>query len=138
MPRILILVAFASLLAGCETTPKHSPIAHVARDSQRRYEIRVDATYWTQGRGPCRLPCLIPAHIATTSWLYTDTIEGRVPASRIILTDERGETEYPVPVQRLRGEILFSHGHMHVALELAKGWYQHHYPVNGDFTLNLK
>lgn len=139
--RTTILIALGSLLAGCETSPKPKPVAHFTHDARGGYEIQLDASYRTCSRGPCRFPSFIPRTFDTTDWIYTKVIEGEIPAAQIVVTHERGKTEYPWPQSRLRGSITFSPGHMRVALDspyYKDGVSIHHYEpysLNGDYTL---
>ena len=142
--RTVISVATGSLLLGCETAPKPKPIAHFNRDAQGKFEIQVEASYQTCDRGPCRLPSLIRQTVETTDWFYTSSMEGEIPAAQIIVTHERGKTEYPWPKSELRGSITFTADHMQVALETPyykdykDGDRIHHYEpyrLNGNYTL---
>jgi hypothetical protein len=144
MSRTLILIALASMVVGCETSPKPNPIAHFTRDAQGRYEIQLDASYRTCSRGPCRFPSLIPRAFEMTDWIYTRAIEGEMPAAEIVVTHERGKTEYPWPQSGLRGSITFTPGRMRVALDspyYEDGVSIHHYEayrLNGDYTLQTQ
>jgi hypothetical protein len=144
MFRILVIVALSTLLVGCETSPKPKPIAHFNHDSQGRYEIQLDASYRTGEHAAGTFPSLISRTVDTTDWIYTSTIEGEIPASQIILTHERGKTEYPWPQQALHGAITFLPGHMHVALQWP--YYKQdgtiyryvQYKLNGDYSLETR
>jgi len=139
--RTIIPIAVGCLLLGCETAPKPKPVAHFARDAKGRYEIQVEASYRTCDRGPCRFPSLIPRTFETTDWFYTSSIEGEIPAAQVVVTHERGKTEYPWPKSKLRGSITFTADHMRVALEspyYKDGVHIHHYEpyrLNGDYIL---
>jgi hypothetical protein len=141
MLRATILLSLGLLLVGCETSPKPKPVAQVARDSQGRYEIRLDASYRTCGHAAGTFPSLIPRTCDLTDWIYTGTIDGQVPASQIILTHERGKTESPWPQKGLRGSVMFLSGRMHVALQCP--YYKRdgtikryvEYELNGDYNL---
>ena len=144
MFRISVIIAFSSLLVGCETSPKPKPIAHLTHDSQGRYEIQLDASYRTCGHVAGTFPSLISRTCDMTDWIYTSTIEGELPASQIILTHERGKTGYPWPQTALHGAVTFSPGHMHVALECP--YYKRdstiyryvQYELNGDYQLETR
>ena len=141
MLRAPIFFALGLLLVGCETSPRPKPVAQIARDSQGRYEIQLDASYRTCDHAAGTFPSLIPRTCDMTDWIYTGTIDGEVPASQIILTHERGKTESPWPKKSLRGSVTFSPGRMHVALECPyhkqDGTIQRYvaYELNGDYGL---
>ncbi len=137
VPTLLMMVA---MLAGCSER-RSSSVAHAARESSGGYEIRLDATEWSLG-GPCNITT--PHKIAESHWIYTDTIQGTVAATNLVLTYERGKTEYPWPQSALRGSVTFSDGWLHVALErpvYVDGVSVDHYdryPLNGDYKLEVK
>jgi len=90
----LIPLIFLSLfLAGCGNALKRNSVAHISPDLRHGYEIELSCSYRSFG-GPCNFPQL-PHRISESHWLYTDRIEGEVSTNHLILTYERGKTEYP-------------------------------------------
>ena len=139
--RFLTIFVTAALLAGC-STHRTSSTAVVTRDPQNRYEIRLDAVEWSAG-GPCNFP-QFPHRIHKTHWIYTPVIVGEVSTNQLILTYERGKTEYPWPQEALRGLVTFTNGHMRVALQLPVFRDDNTisqyvpYELNGDYKLELR
>lgn len=139
--RVIFLAVLSGLWVGCETGPKPKPIAYLRPGVQGNYEIQLDASYRTCLRGPCHFPSLIPRTYYMTDWIYTRAIEGKISAGEIILTHERGKTDYPWPQEGLRGMVTFSQGHMRIALECPN--YKQDgttsrfvpYALNGDYIL---
>jgi len=130
------------LLVGCGESLKRSPIAHASRDPQHGYEIQLDCSYSSMG-GPCNFPQM-PHRVSESHWIYTDRIEGQVSTNHLILTYERGKTEYPWPQEALRGTVTFTNGYMHVDLQtpiFADGTNVSSYVpyrLNGDYKLEIK
>jgi hypothetical protein len=141
MTRFLTILVGTMLLTGC-STHRTSSVAVVTRDAQNRYEIRLDAVEWSMG-GPCNFP-QFPHRIHGSHWIYTPTINGEVATNHLILTYERGKTEYPWPQQALHGTVVFTNGHMGVALQLPyfrdDGSIARYtpYKLNGNYTLEMK
>jgi hypothetical protein len=140
MVRCITILSVIWLLTGC-STHRASSMAVVTRDSQNRYEIRLDATGWSAG-GPCNIS-FVPRRFYESHWIYTTAIEGKVSTNQFILTRERGKTEYPWD-EKASGTITFANGHMHVALGLPyfrdDGTVSHYVPykLNGDYKVELR
>jgi hypothetical protein len=140
MMRLHAILLATVLLAGCSLHPASS-MAVVTRDSQNRYEIRLDATGWSGG-GPCNIS-FVPRRYYESHWIYTTTIEGKLSTNQFILTRQRGKTEYPWD-EKASGTVTFTNGRMHVALGLPyfrdDGNVSHYVPykLNGDYSLELR
>jgi hypothetical protein len=115
MLRTLMSASLGIALAGCQSPPKPSPVAHFTNDDTGRYEIRLDYTYWSWGvGGPCNCLDLFPEKVDMTDWIYTRSIDGQIPANQLIVAGAQGMTSLPTPVS---GSVTFVSGRMHVALE---------------------
>jgi hypothetical protein len=137
VPTLLMIVA---MLTGCAER-RSSSVAYVSRQPSGKYEIRLDATQWSLG-GPCNLTA--PHKIPESHWIYTDTVQGIVPATNLVLTYERGKTEFPWPQSDLRGSITFSDGQLHIGFErpvcvdgVSVDHYER-YPLNGSYKVEVK
>jgi hypothetical protein len=141
MMRFITAIMAVMLLAGCETH-RTSSVAVVTRDAQNRYEIRLDAAEWSMG-GPCNFP-QFPHRLYESHWIYTDRIEGEVSTNHLVLTFWRGATEYPWIQETLRGSVVFTNKHMHVALQLPyfrdDNTIERYVPyeLNGDYKLEMR
>lgn len=129
----------ASSVWGCAGTMV-SRVAHVRPSKRYRYEIEIRANEAVYG-GPCRPPSFIPTYVDTSHWIYTNVLEGTIPAEQIVLTYERGKTDYPWPQSALRGSITISGDAMRIELETPyyrqDSTIKRHdpYRFNGNFTL---
>ncbi len=107
-----------------------------------RYEIRLDKVEWVAG-GPCNIEW--PHRSYGSHWIYTTRIEGDVPADHLVLTYERGKTEYPWPQDGLCGSVTFTNGRMRVLLKIryhpegqeSVNRYMQ-YELNGKYSLRLE
>src|SRR5207237_8740827 len=110
-------------LAGAGA-PRESAVANALKRPEGKWEIRLDAKEWLAG-GPCNIT--FPKRIHISHWIYTDTIEGEVPASRLSLAYEQGTNNIQ---EALHGTITFSNGKMRVDLKIPyfkDGVSVHHY-----------
>src|SRR6266404_6999379 len=114
MRRTVLVVILVLSLTGC-ATHRRSSLAIVTRDSQGRYEIRLDKVEWVAG-GPCNIEW--PHRSYGSHWIYTTRIEGDVPADHVVLTYEQGKTEYPWPQEGLCGSVILTNGRMQVLLKI--------------------
>lgn len=135
----LIACLVALMLSGCVSRYPASDIAHVQQVKPDRYEIRLDYFEWVAG-GPCNIA--FPRKIKVQDWLYVTQMEGTLEASSIILTHERGKTEYPWPQSALRGSLVFTSGSVQVNLQIPQ--YRQDssiekyvpYRLNGSYKIN--
>ena len=138
MRQTVIVATLVLSLTGC-ATHRRSSVATVSQDSQGRYEIRLDKVEWVAG-GPCNIEW--PHRIYPSDWIYTASIDGEIPADHLVLTHERGKTEYPWPQEGLCGSVTFTNGQMQVLLKIL--WHPEgkesvnrymRYNLNGRYTL---
>jgi hypothetical protein len=135
-----IMITGALVLIGVTVIVlrREQAVAHVARDAQGRYEIRLDTCELSFG-GPCNFPT-VPHRIQDADWIYTKTTNGVVQSDHLGLShgkdpDDRWAQE------ALRGTVTFSAGHMKIAFEVPMfdendnivGYQQ--YEHNGDWRL---
>jgi hypothetical protein len=142
MLRRISAIFLVVLLTGCGNDLKRAQVALVSRDPRHGYEIRLDCSYRSFG-GPCNLT-FPPQRVSESHWIYTDKVDGEISTNHLILTYERGKTEYPWPQEALRGTVKFSNGHMRVALQTpifrqddSIARYEA-YKLNGDYKLEMR
>lgn len=142
MARVGFLLCIAILLAGCAGEHRSSSIAHVTRDAQGRYEVKLDYVTWVAG-GPCNFPQL--RHRAFGCyWIYTDSTNGLVPADRVTLAwgNDHDSFRAVAEGEPIHGSLLFSNGTVQVSL-LRPAYpdgvhlkYYRKFFLNGVYTLN--
>jgi hypothetical protein len=108
---VVLFLLLVGLFADCGMH-RESSVAHVSKDSQGLWKIRLDATEWVAG-GPCNIS-LPPSRIHLSHWIYTSTLYGEVPANQLFLTYYDQGTNFPQSA--LRGKVTFSGGKMNVSL----------------------
>lgn len=114
--RRLFAIPLVAAMAACGWPPSIDRVALVASHADYNYEIEIHARVDSYG-GPCN-PSLFPTRIDERHWIYTNRIEGEVPASDLVLTYERDRTKYPWPQSALQGKITFGEGTMRVELDV--------------------
>jgi hypothetical protein len=90
-------------------------VAHVTRDAQRGYEIRLDTSELSFG-GPCNFPTM-PHRIQGADWIYTRTTNGVVRADQLSLSHGK-DPFYRWTQEALRGTITFTGGQMKVEFQV--------------------
>ncbi|WP_286355046.1 hypothetical protein [Geothrix oryzae] len=132
---LAISVLFAPALAAA---PKR--VAQVRKIGVNKYEIELRYSGQDYG-GPCE-PTMKPRKFVDSDWIYLSAIEGEFSAEQIILTYERGKTDFPQ--SGLKGSISIRGRAMDISLEVPNyrqdSSIDHYekYHLNGPFKINLR
>jgi len=114
--RVTFILCFSVLLAGCAGVQPRSSIAHITRNPQGRYEIKLGSVEWVAG-GPCNFPQM-PHRSFGVYWIYTDSTNGFVTADRVTLASGSDWDTFRATYDKepLHGSLLFTNGTVRVSL----------------------
>ena len=138
---ILFPLACCLLIAGCDQSvpPVIDHVAYAKKLADGSYEVQLRYSVTTSG-GPCLSTSFFRSttHYAA-NWLYLKTIEQRVSADQVIVTDV--EDDRNLAIKDMRGAISFHNGTMTVQLEhphvLSSGAVEGYAPyyLNGTYQI---